>query len=281
MSAWGDRRLYGLVGHPVAHSLSPWLHSRFFAATGIAGQYVAFDVAPGDPESLISALETLGVQGVNLTIPWKEQIQDVLDHIDPEARAIGAVNTIYRQNERWHGANTDAPGFVDALEATFGEGLAGKAVVVLGAGGSARAVLQSCAASAASVVILNRDTRRAEVLARTFPRTTPGPLQKDRLEEALAGADLVVSALSGPGAAEVAAWGLGAPPPGLRVMDLNYGAVPTALLAWARRHDLPRGDGFAMLCHQAARAFERFTGARPALDLSRWRLEAGLGDPPG
>ena len=151
----GGQKL-GIIGWPVAHSLSPAMHGAALEALGIEGSYALFPIEPSELEAKLGEMRSQGVRGLNVTVPHKCSVMPLLDRIDEEAARIGAVNTIYTDGNAWVGANTDAPGFVRALE-EGGAPPAGKRAVVLGTGGAARAVIDGLAsAGAASIAIVGR-----------------------------------------------------------------------------------------------------------------------------
>lgn len=166
--------LLGLLGHPVAHSVSPYLQNRLAELCGLNQRYLAFDIA--DEEALEDAVwggHAMGVKGFNVTVPYKKAVMDFLEETDPIAEKIGAVNTLKWEETGWHGYNTDMPGLLRAL-AYDGVEIQGKNVVMIGAGGAANAAL--CAAlegGAAQVLILNRTVAKAEALAEQFGRSYP------------------------------------------------------------------------------------------------------------
>lgn len=153
--------LYCILGHPVAHSLSPKMHNAAFKFLGNNAVYLAFDVT--DVQGALNAIVTLNIKGVSVTVPHKEAIMPFLDFIDPFAAKIGAVNTIFNRNGRLEGYNTDCLGAVHALEAVTN--LEGKTCVVLGAGGSAKAVAVGLQQKGAHVHIANRTLEKAKELS--------------------------------------------------------------------------------------------------------------------
>ncbi len=159
-----------LIGSPVAHSLSPVIHRAAFAAAGVDWSYVAFDVPAGRAGEALAAMRVLGIRGLSVTTPHKEQVAGGVDELDPAARAIGAVNTVVLdEGGRLVGHSTDGDGFVVALRAD-GIDVAGLAVAVLGAGGAARSVVEALGrAGAASIVVVNRSPDRAAVAAALAP----------------------------------------------------------------------------------------------------------------
>lgn len=270
--------LLALLGRPVHHSRSPLIHTAALRALQIDAAYLAFEVADGDVGAAISGLRALGARGANVTIPHKLAVMPHLDGIEPAAKAIGAVNTIYREGGRLLGANTDAPGLVRSLrEAGFDP--QGSHAVVLGAGGAARAaVVGLIEAGASRITIAARKRSRAEELATALRgRVKPAAVALDQTR--LDGADLLVQATSatmGSDAASFAAGlGLDALPTHATVVDLVYAPLETEVLKAARARDLICVDGLGMLIWQAALALERWLGVEAPVDVMR---RAALGD---
>lgn len=263
----GSTPVYAVVGRPIHHSLSPRLHAAAFAATGVDGVYVALDADPARAASLVPALRTLGLAGVNLTVPFKSAVLEGLDAVDAVGRLAGAVNTVVRRDGRLHGYNTDADGLVDGLEEAVGDRVRGARAVILGAGGAGCAAGVGLAGrGAAEVVWINRTPARAEAVAERARAAWPDrafagrPWTPEAIQDALGGADLVVVAVSGPGVDAVRALDVGAVRRGVLWTDMNYWLpAPPLQEALAGRGVVPI-DGRAMLVHQAARAFEHFTG---------------------
>lgn len=266
---------YAVIGHPVRHSRSPEIHNALFADHHIDAVYVAIEVALSDASSLGAALRTLRLAGANLTVPFKEAVLGALDHVDDEARAIGAVNTVVRDGERLVGLNTDAPGFLGAVRQAWGDVTAGSVAVVVGAGGAGRAVAAALAdGGAAEVRIVNRTLARAASVAERLSvrwsdtRFVAADLQG--LDAACAGAELLVQAASAAGSLRD-----GLPLHRLErdavVVDVNYGAAAGPLVLAARARQLRVMDGLPMLAWQAALAFRAFTGVEvdPGLVLDR------------
>jgi shikimate dehydrogenase len=160
-----NSRIAGLIGHPIAHSLSPQLHNHLYASLGLDMMYLAFDVKPDQLHAAVEGMLALGFVGFNITKPYKERIVDILDIIDPEAAIIGAVNTVKIQNGKLHGYNTDGPGLIEALKRENIE-VEHKNVLVLGAGGSARSAgIYLAKENPASIRIWNRTPERAVILS--------------------------------------------------------------------------------------------------------------------
>ncbi|HLT58103.1 MAG: shikimate dehydrogenase [Limnochordales bacterium] len=281
----GEAAVVGIIGWPVAHSLSPRMHNRAFAHLDMNWVYVPFPVHPSELETAVRGLRALSVRGFNVTIPHKTAIVPLLDRLTPAAAAIGAVNTVINQDGYLVGDNTDGIGFVRSLrdEADFDP--AGSRVVVLGAGGAARAVAFALAdAGVTRLVIANRTPARAQELAAAVAR--PGletgalGLDSPELREELAGADLLVQTTpagmeGGSGAALPVPENWLHPP--LIVCDIVYTPPLTPLLAAARRRGLRIVPGWGMLLYQGAAAFERWTGRPPPVAIMRAALLEVLG----
>jgi shikimate dehydrogenase len=262
----GRARLAGVMGWPVAHSLSPRLHGYWLRHYGIDGAYVPLPVRPERLGSALRALADLGFAGCNLTVPHKEAALGALDEIAEDARRIGAVNTILvRADGSLYGWNTDIEGFAQSLIAALPEwSIAGKHAVVLGAGGAARAVVAAVQnLGAEEVVILNRTRERAEALATDLGGAIR-PLAWERRSEALSQAALLINTTT--------LGMLGKPPLSIDlaplptdavVADIVYAPLETPLLAEARLRGHRIVDGLGMLLYQAVPGFEAWFGRRP------------------
>src|SRR5258708_23191141 len=171
MKVFGNRQIFGIMGHPVEHSLSPVMHNAAFEALGIHAVYVAFMVKPEDLGKATMSLRALNVSGVNVTVPHKGGVIEFLDELDASAKQVGAVNTIVQRNGKLYGYNTDGPGFMLSLRKDGHFDPTGKKVVILGAGGAASAVAMALAeAGVRRLVIANRNKVRAEVLTKRIKR---------------------------------------------------------------------------------------------------------------
>ena len=271
----------GIFGWPVAHSKSPQMHEAAARALGIALRYERFEVAPEGLAEAVRAKHAAGIDGYNLTVPHKVAIMSLVDEVTPAARAIGAVNTVVRRGGRYLGDNTDAPGFVRSLE-DAGVQLSGANVVVLGAGGAARAAVVGLAdAGAAEIRVLSRRPEQSEALCQSLADAVDCGLEAAPLGEAgrhFGGASLLVQATSAtlesnPGAQAFAdSLPIEALPEGAAVVDMVYKPLETTLLARANARGLPTIDGLGMLLHQGAIAFEMWTGFAPPLDVMRSAL---------
>ena len=266
MTLSGRARLAGVMGWPIAHSLSPRLHGYWLQHYGIDGAYVPLPVRPERLGSALRALPDLGFAGCNLTVPHKEAALGALDEVAEDARRIGAVNTILvRADGSLYGWNTDIEGFAQSLIAALPEwSIAGKHAVVLGAGGAAGAVVAAVQnLGAEEVVILNRTRERAEALATDLGGAIR-PLAWERRSEALSQAALLINTTT--------LGMLGKPPLSIDlaplptdavVADIVYAPLETPLLAEARRRGHGVVDGLGMLLYQAVPGFEAWFGRRP------------------
>lgn len=280
----GSTRLVGVLGDPVAHSRSPAMHNAAFRALGMDWCYVPLHVAPAQLEAALRGLVALGFVGANVTIPHKEAVARLADERTPAAEAIGAVNTLtILPGGRLRGDNTDAGGTLAALREA-GVEVAGQRAVVLGAGGSARAVAYALAASGAQVVLANRTPERAAALAASLQPRVAGRLEAialadtGALQAALDEARLLVNATSvglhpGP---DLSPLPEGARlHPGLAVLDLVYAPRQTRLLRQAVHAGCQAVEGLRVLVHQGALAFEMWTGRPAPIEVMSHAAEEG------
>jgi len=276
MTATSSPRLRaGVMGWPVAHSLSPVLHGHWLKRYGIDGSYEAFPVRPEDLAEAISGLRRDGLRGTNLTVPHKEAAMALVDNVDETAQRIGAVNTLFMTPDgTLNATNTDAYGLIeniraaapDALEGRFG----GKPVVILGAGGAARAAVVGLADIGVSEIrIVNRTVARAESLAGIVSDqdVVVRALDWEKRDEALAGAGLLVNTttLGMEGQAPLHI-NLDSLSEAAVVNDIVYAPLETELLSAARTRGNPAVDGLGMLLHQARAGFREWFGVDPEVD---------------
>ena len=275
--------VYGIFGWPVAHSRSPAMHNAAFAALGLDAVYVPYAVPPDRLPAAVDAMRVLGIAGLNITLPHKAAIIPLLDSVDATALAIGAVNTVLRDGARLLGTNTDAEGLARSLrEANVA--LSGAHVIVLGAGGAARAAVVGLAhAGAARIVVAARRIGESQALTALLANACDstqlvaldlGP----SLTRAAADCTLLIQATSAtlgasPSAVDFAeALPLGVLPPHAVVCDLVYKPLRTAVLQRADALGLRTVDGLGMLLHQGALAFELWTGQAAPLAVMRKAL---------
>ncbi|HCU37436.1 MAG TPA: shikimate dehydrogenase [Armatimonadetes bacterium] len=283
----GTTRVVGVFGWPVGHSLSPPMHNAAFAELGLNWVYVPFEVRPDDLAKAVSGVGALGLAGVNVTIPHKGGVAGLVDHLDPFAAALQAVNTVVVADDGLHGYNTDGPGFVASM-AEKGWSPGGRQVAIVGAGGSARSVAASMVyGDAVSVTIVNRTAEKASALAELVRPLCVGcacrveacGLDEQAARDAVTRADIVVDCTS-----------VGMHPhtdvepvvpaewlhPGQLVCDLTYNPRETVLLTAAAARGAETLEGAGMLVHQGAIAFEHWTGVPAPVETMRSALLAAL-----
>jgi len=259
--------VYGLVGNPVGHSLSPPMHEAAYEAVGLDARYVTFEPDPTALETALSGGRALGIAGLNVTIPFKE---DAFEWVDPDdlAEAIGAVNTIDFSGEDPTGHNTDAAGVVRAFSEA-GATLEGSTAVVVGAGGAGRAAAVALSDAGSEVRVANRTVSRAETLAGLVGGEAFG---LEDLGDVLADATLLVNATSVGMEEDASPVPAGALHSGLTVLDAVYTPLETRLLREAADRGARTVDGGRMLLHQGAEAFETWTGLRAPLEAMETAL---------
>jgi shikimate dehydrogenase len=289
----------GVIGYPLSHSLSPRLHEAALRASGLAGEYRLYPIPPlpDGRESLKVLLDSFReghLDGLNVTIPHKQVVIEFLDELSPLGRQIGAVNTIYRHSSSLIGDNTDAPGFMADLLKQSPQAATPQAALVLGGGGAARAVVYALLSSGWSVTIAARRPAMAQDIknSMTFTHQPCEVIALDSLPEYVLsieklqpeGHEKAISLNSGsrsPLTLVVNTTPIGmAPditpspwprelpfPRNVFVYDLVYNPTITALVRDARAAGLAAVNGLGMLIEQAALAFERWTGIRPAIDV--------------
>ncbi len=253
--------LCGVVLHPAGHTRSPAMHNAAFRALGLDAAYLAFDVPSEQLAAAVAGARALAVRQLAVSLPHKEAVIPLLDEVDATARRIGAVNTITRRGERLCGSNTDWSGAVRALERETG--LEGRRAVVLGAGGSARAVVFGLRDKGAHVTVLNRTTGRAEALAAELSADAAGPLEalRDTPHEVLVNTTSVgLKSDASPVPAEALA-------PDSVVMDAVYDPEQTRLLRDAAARGARTVPGKWMLVYQAAEQLALWTGRDAPIDV--------------
>jgi shikimate dehydrogenase len=270
-------RLACLIGWPAAHSRSPLIHHYWLRTLGIAGGYVIEAVPPDELQDFVLRLSIRGFGGANVTIPHKERVL-ALTRPDARASAVGAANTLWYEGRELRSTNTDVEGFVNNLDACASGWDKVEEALVLGAGGSSRAVVFGLIERGIKHVHLaNRTASRAQALADQFGASVH-PIPWDGIAEVLPRAGLLVNTTSlgmqGHGALEV---DVGALPPHAVVTDLVYVPLETPLLQAAKARRLKTADGLGMLLHQAVRGFELWFQQRPQVTSElRALVEADL-----
>jgi shikimate dehydrogenase len=282
----GKSNIVGLIGWPTGHSVSPRMHNAAFASLGLDWCYVPLPVATEPAARIgeaVAGVRALGLRGVNVTVPHKQNVMPYLDALTNAAQVIGAVNTIIVQADgTLLGDNTDAPGFIADL-CDHSVDPAGKRALVLGAGGSARAVVYGLATSGATAItVANRTLERAEGLATTLQAHVPQcaiqvcALPNDLAAQA-AECDLIINctSLGMSPKVESTPWQPDLPfRPMQAVYDLVYNPRETRLLLQAAQDGATAIGGIGMLLWQGAIAFERWTGITPPIDVMRQAIGA-------
>lgn len=282
MRITGKTQLVGVIGYPVSHTLSPAMHNAAIAELGLDWVYAPFPVAPDRLPEAVRGLQAVGARGFNATIPHKESLLPLLDEVSGEAAFIGAVNTVlFHEDGRSIGYNTDAEGFLRAMDESGIAPPEGEKAAVMGAGGAARAVAAALAkAKAREIVIVNRTFEKAEALAAEADAAIgvsarAEPLTEAGIASALDGTALLVNATSAgmDGSAGLPIDADALRPP-LAVYDIVYSPPQTGLLKTAAQNGCKTLNGLGMLTHQGAIALERWTGLKAPVETMRQALLA-------
>jgi len=261
--------LYGVIGNPVRHSLSPALHNAAFSATGLNAVYLAFET--GDIEGCVRGIKALDIKGASVTIPFKTAVIPYLDKINPLARRIGAVNTILNDNGWLKGYNTDAIGAVKALEEKID--LRGMTCLVIGSGGAARAIGFILKEMDVTISIANRSSGRGKELARSLgcpyiPLHKIGEIRADVLIQTTpVGMYPCVDQCPVPEQILVE---------GLVVMDIVYNPFETRLIRLAKARGCITINGISMFIHQAAEQLRLWTGIDPPVGVMSHAVKEAL-----
>jgi shikimate dehydrogenase len=276
-------RVAGIIGWPARQSLSPRLHGFWLREHHINGAYVPLPVQTTNFSAALRGLRAAGLAGVNVTVPHKEAAFAIAQDCNDAARAAGAANLLVFRDERIEAKNTDIAGLQASLVAECGpDGIRAKRVVVLGAGGAARAAVLACdALKAAEIFVINRTQRRAVTLVQSLSVFCSAALHAVGLEiwsGVAPETGLVIHATrAGMDGALSLALDLKPLPPEVVICDLVYRPLETPLLAQARELGLRRIDGLGMLMYQAVPSFEAFYGVRPVVTAAlRAELELAL-----
>ena len=271
----GKTKVCGIIGDPVEHSMSPAMHNAAFNKMGLDYVYVAFSVKKAELGKAIGGMRALNIKGLNVTIPHKVAVLELLDKLDPLAEKIGAVNTIINDDGKLTGYNTDATGFLQPLLEN-GIETRGENIVILGAGGASRGISFILAERGANLTILNRQVERAKELANRIRQTFGSEvasleLTKENLSRVLNKTDILVNATSvgmSPNSEETPV-NADLLKPGIIVYDIVYNPVKTRLLQQAEAAGAETISGLDMLVWQGALAFEKWTGIKAPVKLMK------------
>ncbi len=271
----GKTKIYGVIGDPIEHTLSPIMHNAAFEALRLDCAFLAFKVKQMEVGKAIAGMRALNISGLNVTMPHKSAVIDFLDEADKTAKAISSVNTITNKEGRLMGFSTDGKGALNALKEN-GVDPKGKKVLLLGAGGAARAIAHTIAKEADQLVILNRTAKQAADLANFLKETVNRNVIADaflptRIKEEIANSDILINATSvgmHPKASE-------SPVPAnllktdLAVMDIVYNPLETRLAKDAKAYGSKVVSGLEMLIYQGAASFEIWTGVKAPIEAMR------------
>lgn len=267
------KKIYAVIGDPIAHSMSPAIHNDAFNENKIDAEYLAFHVKPDGLEDAVKGMKALGISGFNITIPHKETIIPLLDEVDELAKAIGAVNTVMNQDGRLVGYNTDGPGYIKALEEELTDELTAKKTLIIGAGGAARAIYFTLVKEGVKQVdIANRTKERAVHLISECPyEKNSRAFTMAEAEQRIAEYDLIIQTTS-----------IGMSPnvhdtpldvtnikKSAFVSDIIYNPLKTKILTEAEKNGAKVQNGVGMFAYQGAIAFQIWTGIMP--DTSRMK----------
>lgn len=281
MNVLGNMRVLGVFGHPIAHSLSPVMHNAAIRALNIDFIYVPFHVMPDNLGRAVEGIRAMEIAGANVTIPHKEHVIGYLDEVSRYSMQIQSVNTIVNVDGYLRGDTTDGPGFLRSAEAEWGK-LNGCKTLIIGAGGSAKAVAFALAEIGCEITIANRTRERAVELAGCLGQVFEAgkfrvtELDGQALSEGLSGVDLVVNTTSVGMHPDVD--GIPIPPellrPNLLVYDLVYNPARTRLVTEAERRGARALTGLKMLVYQGALSFEMWTGLEAPIDVMEQAIQA-------
>lgn len=264
------KQLFGIIGNPISHSMSPEMQNDAFIEQHIEAQYIPFAVKEEDLEAAVKGMKAIGIKGFNVTVPHKTAIMPYLEHIDPLALAIGAVNTVKYENGEYVGYNTDGLGYVKGLTEQLQVPLSSQNVLIIGAGGAARAIYYSLIQEGVTKAdIANRTLSRSEEIIRQCPFSVESKaISLREAEENLHQYDLIINTTSiglTPNVEDM--------PLSLEylrkdafVSDIIYNPLETKFLKEAKRKGASIQNGVPMFIHQGALAFQIWTGIKPNTD---------------
>lgn len=261
-------KLYGLLGHPIDHSMSPLMQNDAFCQLGLPGYYHAFDVRDDQLEQTVAAFRVLNVSGFNVTIPHKVAIMEFLDEVDEEAKIIGAVNTVVNKDGRLIGYNTDGRGYLASLGKVLIKPLAESEILVIGAGGAARAVVTAIMNGVSSITIANRTTEKAVSIKENYHQYKRGNINILTLQEAEARIgtyDIIINTTPvgmSPNIDEIP-MEIENIKRNVVLSDLIYNPICTKWLQLGEEKGAIIHNGVGMFVEQGSLAFQKWTGQVP------------------
>lgn len=275
----GKTKIVGLFGYPVEHTLSPYMHNAAFEALGLDYRYLPFRVSPENLKAAINALKALNIKGVNITIPHKETIIPYLNELDREAELIVAVNTVLHEEGRLIGYNTDGRGFIRSLKEEASIIPKGKRVMILGAGGAARAIAFSIAIEGVEKIFISDviEKKAKELSSAVINKTSTEAIYIKDLKERIGEVDILINATP---------LGMKKEDPmpispellsqRLFVYDIVYNPPETPLIREAKTKGAKALSGIGMLVYQGALSFKIWTGQEPPIDVMRKAIESKI-----
>lgn len=274
------KKLFAVIGDPIAHSMSPAMHNDLFHAYGIDAHYQPMHVKRDSLKEAVIGLKAIGVAGFNVTVPHKETIIPLLDKLDPLAEAIGAVNTVVNEEGKFVGYNTDGSGYLQGLLTQFPT-IKEKNILIIGAGGAARAIYFTLAqAGVKQLDICNRTAQKAEVLINDCPFHVPSVvIGKEEAEENLADYQLLIQTTPIGMAPNIESipFSLHNLKTDALVSDIIYNPLETKILREARNKGAKIQNGLDMFVYQGALAFEKWTGIFPNIERMKNIVRNQLG----
>ncbi|MFA4888254.1 MAG: shikimate dehydrogenase [Candidatus Omnitrophota bacterium] len=275
------KKIFGLIGYPVKHSLSPLMHNAAFKELGIPAEYKLFEIAPQELESFFKNLTRKNIFGLNVTVPYKERVLPFLDEISSDARSIGAVNTVINDANRLSGFNTDGVGFLRHLSEDLHFSIAGRKIALIGAGGAAKAAAVYLSKNKPErISIYDLDKVKSSVLISQLKKNFPGVeffLAERTADLRIDSCDLLINATPiGMKEADPEIIDANLLRKGLLVYDLIYNPAQTKILRRAKEIGASTANGLGMLLYQGAASFEIWTGRKAPLEVMREALNQGV-----
>lgn len=280
----GRTEVFGIIGFPVKHTLSPHFQNAAFASLGMDAVYIPFEVPPEKLKSSFASIKALGFSGINVTIPHKQAVLSLVDELSPEVKGIGAANTIVFRNGKAKAYNTDGEGFIRSLKNDLKIDPKGRSVLLFGCGGAAKAIAFVLAREGArSITFVDQAEKRAKELSaktkKDFRRcgTKYIPFLGPRIDEEVWDSDLLVNASPmGMHKADACIVDPKALHKGLAVYDIVYNPPVTPLLKAAKKKGIKASNGLGMLLYQGVLSFEFFTGKKAPVSVMRAALKEAV-----
>ncbi|MDH5561199.1 MAG: shikimate dehydrogenase [Deltaproteobacteria bacterium] len=272
----GKTRLYGIIGNPVSHSFSPKMQSEAFFESGINAVYLPFPVEEKALPHLLTFFDITKIHGFNVTVPYKEKILPFLDHLSTKAERLGSVNTVVKTDDGWIGHSTDGTGFIRSLEEKNFQ-FKGARVLILGAGGSAKAIAHALAdVEISSLGIINRTANKADALAKDLILHKPDLNIQVNPRIPAPGYELLINCTSIGMIDDLCPISEDFIKASSFIVDIIYNPPLTPLLRQAQKHQIPSENGLDMLLYQGVEAFEIWTGQKAPVEAMKKSLLESL-----